>query len=165
MRRIAILVALIPLTPSAGGAADTFFERFIAERDGVAPCYALQRGGAFLGAHPSARVERFFLGRSPIDDLAPPHTFEVLFRFGLRGSTDSFSNEAGCVETGTGATCGVEGDGGEFSLAGDGDGLRLTIEERVQVEGRASFSHNLAERDEDRVLLLQPAPAEDCSVE
>jgi hypothetical protein len=164
MRKITITAALILAAPAAGLAADSFFQKYIAERDGAAPCYARTYDAEHLAANPKQRVRRIFVIHSDIDDLHPPKSFEVLFGFKLRGSKDSFTSEAGCSATRAGAECSVEGDGGTFKLSPDsGGGLLLTNDDRLQLEGSESFSPDLAKGGDDRLLILYPSPAEECS--
>ncbi len=154
---------MILAVPTAGLAADSFFQRYFAEQNGAAPCYARTYDAEHLVANPKQRVQRMFVIHSDTDKLHPPKSFEVLFGFKLRTSSDPFTSEAGCTATRTGAACSVEGDGGSFKLSDYGDGLKMTIDDRLQVEGSKGFSPDLAKGGDDGLLLLFPSPAEDCS--
>ena len=72
------------------------------------------------------------------------------------------SSEAGCAAENEVILCSVEGDAGYFKLSPNGEGLRVTIDDRLHLEGSVSFSPDLAEGGDDRVLLLHPSPAEAC---
>ena len=156
---LAILVAV----PAAAEAAEPFYARYIAPRDGVAPCYARTYDDAHLADNPKQRVTRFFLTRSEADGFKPPKSFGVSFGFTVRGSTDTFAGEAACADKRGGVACSVEGDGGSFTLDGGArNGVKVTIDQRLVVEGLEGFSPNLAKGGDDRVLLLFPDPAEAC---
>ncbi|HET7714116.1 MAG TPA: hypothetical protein VFK86_00660 [Bauldia sp.] len=160
MKRCA-LVAVLVLAAPAASAADSFYAIYIADRNGVAPCYARTYDAKHLAAHPDQKVVHFFLKHSEAEGMDPPKSFDLAFGFRLRDSTDSFSSEAGCAAKDDGAICAVEGDGGHFRLAPRGDGLLVTVVERLALEGMESFSPDLMESD-DRAFLLHPSPADEC---
>ncbi len=160
--RILATIALVIAAAPATNAAETFFAIYIAERNGVRPCYARTYDAKHLAAHPQQKVEHFFVIRSDGDQGKPPKTFDLSFGFRLKESSDSFSSLAGCAAKGDGATCSVEGDGGHFRLTPRPDGLLVTVVDYLAIEGTESFSPNLAESD-DRAFRLYPAAATECS--
>jgi hypothetical protein len=164
MTRIRFAMIAIALAPT-GAAADSFYERTIAERDGVIPCFARIYDADHLGAHPRQRVTHFFLRHSEAEDLTPPESFDVVIGYKLKGSTDSFVTEAGCAAEGNGADCSAEGDAGFFKLAGDGKEITVTIDDRLYLEGRVSWSPDLAKDGDDSPILLRPSPTADCHFE
>lgn len=160
--RIIAAIASLTLAAPAASAADSFYAKFIAERDGVAPCYARTYDAKHLAAHPRQKVIHFFVTHSDAEGMTPPKTFDLSFGFRLKDSTDSFSSEAGCAAEGDGAICSAEGDGGHFRLTPRPDGLLVTVEGRLALEGAESFSPDLMESD-DREFRLYLSPASECS--
>lgn len=152
------------LAPTAA-AADSFYERTIAERDGAIPCFARIYDADHLRDHPRQRVTHFFLRHSEAEDLTPPESFDVVIGYKLKGSTDTFVTEAGCAAEGDGADCGAEGDAGSFKLAGDGNEVTVTIDDRLYLEGHVSWSPDLAKDGDDSPILLRPSPTSDCHFE
>ena len=157
MRTLIAIAALVLAAPAAN-AADSFYAKFIAERDGATPCYARTYDAKHLADNPKQKVIHFFVTRSEAEHMAPPKTFDVAFGFRLKDSTDAFSSEAGCVAKGDGALCSAEGDGGQFRLTPREDGLLVTIVERLELEGMESFSPNLADSDDRELRLYASLP-------
>lgn len=157
---IATIAALLSAAPAAS-AADSFYATFIAGQAGGAPCYARSYDPKHLAAHPRQKVVHFFVTRSSFDQGAPPKSFDLAFGFRLKDSTDSFASEAGCAAKGDGALCSAEGDGGQFRLTPRPDGLLVTVVERLELEGMASFSPDLMKSD-DREFRLYLSPASEC---
>jgi hypothetical protein len=162
MRRIATIATLVLATPAAS-AADSFYATYIGERGGVAPCYARTYDQKHMAAHPKQRVKRFYVIHSSAEHLEPPATFEVILGYKLRGIDDYYVSEAGCGREGADIVCWAEGDAGSFKLAPNGEGLRITIDDRLHLEGRESFSPDLAKGGDDRVLLVHPSPPNECN--
>jgi len=159
--RAAALVVPILAAPAAS-ASETFYDTYIGERNGVAPCYARTYDEEHLEANPKQRVRRFYVIHTQAEDLRPPETFEVLLGYMLRGIDDYYSAEAGCALEGGVILCSVDGDAGSFKLSPNSAGLRVTIDDRLHLEGRTSFSPDLAKGGGDRVHLLHPGRPEEC---
>ena len=159
MRKVLLAASLLAVTPAAASAA-SFYERYIFGPDGIPPCHARTYTAEHLAAHPKQKVTRFFVVRSDMDD-GGPRRFEVGFGFRLTGSPDVFAATAGCVARGDGAACTVEGDGGGFTLAPRPDGLLVSVDERLEVEGVEGFSPDLHDSD-DRAFRLYVSPPEAC---
>ncbi len=163
MRHPRLAIAVAMLAPSAA-LADTFYDR-VAERDGAIPCFARIYDAGHLSDHPRQRVTHFFLRHSEAEDLTPPESFDVVIGYKLKGSTDSFVTEAGCAAEGDGADCGAEGDAGSFKLAPHPEGMLVIIDDRLYLEGRVSWSPDLAKDGDDSPILLRPGPTSDCHFE
>ena len=99
------------------------------------------------------------------ENLRRPGSFEVAFGFTLAGSDELFSSEAGCTAVGPVARCEVADDGGQFTLAPQGDGLKLTIGNRLTLEGPETFSPDLSDGRDDLIMALQPAAPEACELD
>jgi hypothetical protein len=158
-----VLVAAVLLPTYA--VADTFYDRILAEPGGVVRCYARIYEDAHMRSHPRQRVTHFFLRHSEAQDLTPPETFDIVIGYRLKESVDVFVTEAGCAAEGDGAICDAEGDAGSLKLAGDGQEVTVTIDDRLHLEGRVSFSPDLARDGDDSPLLLRPSPTADCHFE
>ena len=119
-------------------------------------CFSRVYDAEHLKSHPDQRVERFAIGHHP-EFQDPNYDLTLLFGFRTRAGNDYVG--VGLCE---GNRCGVEGDGGLFSLSVQGDALRLEIdpERGLSAESAVDFI-NLAESD-DRVFLLYPSSAKAC---
>jgi hypothetical protein len=157
MRKL-VTAALLLAAASPVHAAGTFYDRYVIGADGIPPCYARTYTGEHLAEHPRQKVTEFFLTGSAVDDGRPPRSFTMDFGFRLKGSSDVFGAVAVCAARGDGATCLVEGDGGGFTLTPRPDGLLVTVEERLEVEGAESFSPDLHDSDDREFRLYASAP-------
>lgn len=119
-------------------------------------CFSRVYDAEHLKSHPDQRVERFAIGHHP-DFQDPNYDLTLLFGFRTRDG-----NEYVGVGLCKGNSCGVEGDGGVFSLSMQGEALRLEVdpERGMSAESAVDFI-NLAESD-DRVFLLYPSSAKAC---
>lgn len=130
-------------------------------------CFARGYDAKHLREHPRQTVMRFHVVRDANGNapLAPGVTW-VRFGFAVKGSSDVFDSLAACrqdgAQGGAKVMCLIEGDGGSFQLSLDADRLRVTIGDRVEVEGAASFSPDLA-RGDNRIMLLQASPRQACA--
>lgn len=128
-------------------------------------CFARGYDDAHLAAHPRQMLQHFFLAAPGAEwaALNTPEQFHLGLGFSIRDSTDIFIGVAICTPRGEGAACGLEGDGGEFTITPQGARLRLDIA-RMELEGQEGFSPNLADSD-DRVVLLDRSDFTDCLVD
>ena len=122
---------------------------------GGGACFARSYDRAHMRGHPDQTVTDIHLGTSP---SFSDRSAELVLSFGFtqRGGA-TYSGDAYC----TGTRCNIEGDGGSFRLAADGNALKLTVGEFLGLEGEDGFSGDLAASD-DRVFLLYPAKASAC---
>lgn len=125
-------------------------------------CYARVYDAAHLGAHPHQTVTRFFLG-DPGEawraTQSPGH-FNVAFGFQIVDRQDIYSGVGICEPRGAGAICDIESDGGSFTIAPNGEDLRI-VAARIEVEGPSNFSPDLALAD-NRVMVLRRAQTSEC---
>jgi hypothetical protein len=130
-------------------------------RDGA--CYARTYDTAHLAAHPQQTVTSFFVGAAGAEwrSTETPGHFTVAFGFRITGHADLYSGIGICAPNGDALACDVEGDGGQFVIARNGDRLRVTLQ-RLEVEGAHDFSPDLAAAD-NRVMLLSPDQASACA--
>lgn len=151
-----VLAALICTAPDAR--AQSLLERYLVGK----ACYARAYDAAHLESHPRQTVTHFFLQRAKMEAAGsqPPDHFPVSFGFRVKASSDLYASMAECRAKGSRTECWIEGDGGHFTLAPDGPGLRVTVA-RMEVEGAKSFSKDLA-RGDNRVMLLHPSPGTAC---
>lgn len=156
--RITAAIATLVLIAPAAGAAESFYATFIAEKDGIAPCYARTYDQKHLAAHPKQRVTHFYLTLSPTNDGVPPRSFDIAFGFTFRDPEVWYAGEAGCAAKGDGAHCYGEGDVGEFSLLPRKDGLLVEIGRMETVETGADLVTS-----DDREFRLYASPARECS--
>lgn len=125
------------------------------------PCFARVYDARHLAAHPKQQLTHFALTASKYPSSVKGE-FDVTFQFRVKGHGEAFEGEGICRGGPHTANCGVEGDGGHFTMKADGKGLLLTLAE-VGVEGETEFSPVLGVAgDDDRVVRLRPAPASAC---
>ena len=156
-----IAAALLCLAATEAPAAVSLYERYFGERESVAPCYARQPDTP----RPGRRIARFFVRHADEENLRPPGSFEVAFGFTLAGSDELFASEAGCAAVGPVARCEAADDGGQFTLAPEGEGVKLTIGNRLTLEGPETFSPDLSDGRDDLIIMLQPAAPEACELD
>jgi hypothetical protein len=126
-------------------------------------CYARIYDEAHLLSHPQQKLRQFSLALSRKPDYPPnsSNKFEAAIAFKVRNSRDEFQPYGYCAADESGATCTLESDNGSLAFKADGaEGLIVTIE-RLESEGRFSFSGNLADSD-DKTVKLRLAPASKC---
>jgi hypothetical protein len=162
LRCWALLLAF--LAPAVPAFAATFYDAFIAPRGSAAPCYGRIYDKAHMAANPAQRLTSFALHLSALVPAPALNAekFEVTFGFTLKGVDDHYQAEGVCYLSVEGVECEVEGDGGDFILTGDDRGLLLTVGGRLEVEGAHSFSPNLAQGGDDRLVRLFPQGQSAC---
>jgi hypothetical protein len=125
-----------------------------------APCFARIYDAKHLAAHPKQLLTHFALSASRYASTVKGE-FLVDFSFRVRGHSEVFEGNGICHGGPYTATCGVEGDGGHFTMKADEDGLLLTLDD-VGVEGETAFSPELGARSDDRLVRLRPASKSAC---
>ena len=145
---VAVALTGLSTAPAMAGLLEDYFA-------GGGACFARSYDRAHMRGHPDQTVTDIHLGTSP---RFSDRSAELVLSFGFtqRGGS-TYSGDAYC----TGTRCNVEGDGGSFRLAPDGNALKLTVGDFLMLEGEEDFSTDLATSD-DRVFLLYPAKASAC---
>jgi len=158
---VALITACSDATPAPAAEAATPSLRDDLTRDGA--CYARAYDAAHLASHPRQTVTKFYIGAAGPEWRATetPGHFNVAFGFRITGHRDLYSGIGICAPSGDDLACAVEGDGGEFTIARSGDGLRVGVQ-RLEVEGPNDFSPDLAQAD-NRVMLLPRAEVRACA--
>ena len=144
MRKLAGIVVALVLTamPASASVVEGMFEI-------EGGCFVRKYDPGHLRAHPDQLVTQISLETSPTQ---LDRRYVVLdLQFSLRQGSH-YSALAFCTRD---DRCGIEGDGGSFTLKRTGQQIRLTVGDFLAVEGATDFSPNLAESD-DRVFLLNP---------
>lgn len=120
------------------------------------PCWARDYDAAHLAAHPDQRVVSITLGPSTVSGTVDGETVHRLV-VRLRGPDTVATATAYC--SGTGAMdCGIEGDGGVFTLTPDGASVLLRVGEYgLWLEGAAGAVELSGTSGDDRVFRLDPA--------
>ena len=157
MRRL-LLTALVAVF-AAPVSAQTFFDGHLA----TAPCFTRTYDGEHLRANPRQSVKHFQIATAADDPLAGSHPtrFTVRFQFQVKKSDEVFSGMAECRSRSGGAFCQVEGDGGVFAMTPEGQGVRVMLGDRLEVEGGAGVSPDLARAD-NQVMLLRRGNVNAC---
>lgn len=122
----------------------------------VGDCYYRAYDADHLADHPDQLVTEFSLSHNAeFQDTGA----ELTLLFGItKRDGNRYEGVGLCV----GNVCGVEGDGGGFTLNPHRDGLRLEIdpERGMHAEGEAGFI--ALEDSDDKVFLLYEASAKTC---
>lgn len=141
--------AIAFFTPSAGAAP--VFAAYLS--DGA--CYQRFYEPAHLRSHPRQTVTKFHVKADGSDGASKGRRFTVHFGYWVK-NRGAYGALAECESQGSGALCQVEADGGSFRISPNGDGLKITLGDRLEVEGDSDFSPDLAKGD-NRVMLLPVA--------
>lgn len=119
-------------------------------------CYARKYDEAHLRDHPRQMVESFYLSHHD-DWQDPAGELTLKFGFSTRNGRD-YEGVAICNES----RCGVEGDGGAFSVTARGDGVRLDVDTQLGLWAESAVDViDLSETD-DTVFLLYPESRKAC---
>jgi hypothetical protein len=153
----ALLISLLPALAVPAGAA-SFHEGW----KGEAPCFARNYDAKHLAAHPRQRLTQFALRDSSLPDVNGPGQFEVTISFTVRGRKEVYEAEGICRDASSKVRCGIEGDGGSFTMQAEGPNLLLHIT-RIAVEGEQDFSPEIGVGGDDRVVRLYRSPARACN--
>jgi len=126
------------------------FKRYLAG----GTCYQRFYEPSHLKAHPRQSVSKFHVVALDNDPLkaSRPNRFTVRFGYWVKNA-GAYSSLAVCRSIGAIADCSVESDGGHFTIAPDGTGLKVMLGKRLTVEGSKGMSPDIATGD-NRVLLL-----------
>ena len=161
MRRILLAASLLAGLAVPAAAGDSFYDGYIKMPGNASPCYARTYTEDHLASHPRQKVTRFYVTRSEYDEGGSARAFEVAFGFRLRTEPGPFVGYATCRTRGDGAACVVEADAGAFTLAPRPDGILVSVDKRLEVEGMTGFSPNLYDSD-DREFRLYHDDQEAC---
>lgn len=111
-------------------------------------CYYRSYDLAHLKSHPRQMVEEIFITYD--DDYQDPNA-ELTLRFGLTTRDGkSYEGVGICV----GNVCGVEGDGGRFTLTPYRGGLRLDVDPRRGMHAEGDSGYIALEDTDDTVFLM-----------
>lgn len=121
-------------------------------------CYQRVYDAAHLARNPGQQTTRIWVGGRSGD--ARLSAGELNLGLDTRAG-GGFSGMAVCRDSSITLVCGIEGDGGNVRLMRQGQELRVTIVDRLQLEGARDFSPELGGRD-DRVFVLRRASASAC---
>jgi len=166
--RTALWLSLIALAASAApGHADSLFETYFSKAAGGKPCYARRYTADHLAKHPRQHVvaiEIDFQPANPDGVLNTAKGFELGFGVQKRGSSEWFTNSGYCATMADRFTCGLEGDGGRFTLRPASRGrLRLDLTgDGMAIEGANSVFEFGGNKSDDNVFLLSRAARRIC---
>lgn len=160
----AIVVALAASGAICGSAAaQSFFDRYMAPETAAAPCY-VRSADSDAPPEQRSRLQTFIIEPKPNPRAKPPRTFSVGLEFTVAGVGEAYVGAADCETVGQLARCDVADRGGRFTLSPQGDGLRLTLGNRLELKGAEGFSPDLADGQDDLIFALRPGEPESCSV-
>lgn len=158
MLKTLIPIASALLLPTAAAAEQSFYKTHLAP-----PCYARAYDEAHMAAHPRQRVTQFYVTANGSEDAAT-HAFIVDFGFTVKDSADVYFGSASCDSTPDVAKCWADGDGGTFTLEAFDGGLEVRVGPYLALEGRASFSPDLGQGGDDKVIRLYPGTQAACDL-
>lgn len=121
-------------------------------------CYARSYSDAHLAKHTEQLVTDIALIADPM--VADPMLglwIELDLRGDIAGSYEGFGY---CENAGDGLSCGIEGDGGNFTVTPREDGAILLEvgKHGMSFEAEVDYITLMPDRGDDRSFLLQPAP-------
>lgn len=122
-------------------------------------CYLRQYAQLHLVGHPDQLVRQIALGPSD----APGRDLVLRLAVYLRGSDERFVADAYCENTGGSLSCGLEGDGGWFTLEPSRQGVKMRVgREPLGFEGQSGFVTFGGGASDDDVFLIPAVPADAC---
>jgi hypothetical protein len=168
MRLVTVILTMIFLGNGAARSEETLYQTHFSNMGDRVPCYSRTYDETHLKAHPKQTVKRIVLGLNALKQTQEPNTpanFELSFGFQRIGSEEWFAANAYCKPSAAQEVkCGLEGDGGMFTLKASKDGdLRLeTGSYGIMIEGEKGFAELSASKGDDRVFLLRLDCGETC---
>lgn len=159
--------AILQATPLQAEDAPTLFQSHFASVADGAPCYARSYTKEHLDAHPGQRVAKIILDMDKADPDGKPITAENLqlgFAVQLKSSPEWYANVAICKSAGDEIGCFLDGDGGRFTVTADGGAaIRIaTGDYGIALEGEKDFIELPADKGDDKLFVLSPAPRAEC---
>lgn len=146
----AALALAISITPAS---ARSLLDPLLGE---PGDCYYRRYDEAHLKSHPRQMVETFYLGHH---DAWQDPAGALVLKFGF--STRNGRHYEG-VAICTGSRCGVEGDGGAFSLTPHRDGIRLAVDAHLGLWAESEADVVDLRETGDTVFLLYPQGSKAC---
>jgi hypothetical protein len=155
MRRLAAVLILAALPVAAQTPRQILFPH-----DGS--CYLRQYSREHLATHPDQMVTQIALG--PEYGQAEADVLVLRLAVQARGSAERFTASAYCDNAGDSLSCGIEGDGGLFTLTPGRKGA-LTMKvgrDPLGFEGARGFFTFGGGVSDDETFLIPPVPADSC---
>ena len=167
MRTALWLLFIVLAASNAPGHADSLFETYFSKAAGGKPCYARQYTADHLTKHPRQQVVVIEIDFQPANPDGAPNTangFELGFGVQKRGGPEWFTNSGYCKAQAGRFACGLEGDGGQFTLRPASRGrLRLDLTgDGMAIEGANSVFEFGGKQSDDNIFLLSPADRPVC---
>jgi hypothetical protein len=155
MKALAALLILAALPAQAQSPRQTLFPT-----DGS--CYLRQYSNRHLADHPNQLVTQIALG--PEYGQAEADVLILRVAVYARGSNERFTGSAYCENTGASLSCGLEGDGGRFSLSpGKKGALTMRVgRDPLGFEGSRGFLTFGGGVSDDETFLIPRVPADAC---
>lgn len=144
---------------SAVPAAAGPFEAVFGQRE-LSACFYRDYDAAHLGAHARQQTRIIEIDMEPPDSdqqAYTPERFELGVGVMARAGSDWYTANAICKTSGTGFSCYLEGDGGEFTLAPLPDGGMELATRGFNIEGDSGFLELGNGKTDDTKFLLRPA--------
>lgn len=143
-------------------APNPFVHHYFGEDLSSRRCYARAYSPDYLDAHPDHAVSSIALAGAGI--IGPQREMTLRYAIRLRDRPEVRTGLVVCQQSGVGARCFLECDGGDFSLEPAGFGIQLTVGERWMAEGEGECSVDLRSA-RDRVFVLHQASATTCATQ
>ncbi len=158
---VAALAFGISALPDLAEAKNVYLTHFV-DRNASA-CYIRQYDKAHLAKHPDQLVTSVSMSISPINEGGTTPTLNLFITF--RGSNSVYQGVGICKFTGDDLTCGVEGDGGSFTLSAKSDtSLLLTVGlGGMGFEGDRDYREISGTKGDDRSFVIPSAPSRYCN--
>lgn len=148
-----VLAALAVVAAGLPAQADSILDPLLGA---PGDCYYRFYDEAHLRSHPRQMVEDIFITYD--EDYQDPNG-ELTLRFGIRTRDGKSYDGVGICQ---GNVCGVEGDGGRFSLTPYRDGLRLDVDKGRGMHAEGADGYIYLEDTDDTEFLLYPQSPRAC---
>jgi hypothetical protein len=147
------------LTPTAAEAAKPFFNQYLAD----GRCFLRLYDVRHTRANPQQTLSKFHVIAHEADPLRGqrPGSYTVRFGYWIKNA-GYYDGLAVCKSTSAGEARSAEADGGSFALTAAGSQIKVTLGQRLGIEGAKGFSPNVATAA-NQTMLLPKAPRGSCT--
>jgi hypothetical protein len=153
-----LVCAAAVLSPMPVHAAKPFFSQYLAD----GRCFLRLYDVRHMRANPQQTLSKFHVIAHEADPLRAqrPGSYTVRFGYWIKNA-GYYDGVAVCKSTSAGEACSAEADGGSFALTAAGNQIKVTLGQRLGIEGAKGFSPNVATAA-NQTMLLPKAPRGSC---
>jgi hypothetical protein len=155
-----LTIAVALAVPMPVHAAKPFFSQYLAD----GRCYQRLYDVRHMRANPQQTLSKFHVIAHEADPLRAqrPGSYTVRFGYWIKNA-GYYDGLAVCRSTSAGEACSAEADGGTFALTAASRQIKVTLGQRLAIEGAKGFSPNVATAA-NQTMLLPKAPRGSCRI-